>query len=129
MNLHRLQELRLREENQSSLIHCKYAWEAWTKRSFGAKDYLKRRGQPPEILCRMASKSPERQLWIYFTLFSHGLVEWDNMLRNVGRSPEVHCRKMNPSELILDIDRASEMEGNTTPSAGWYQTLWWCCLF
>lgn len=82
----------LREENQSSLIHCKYAWGPWTKRSFGAKDYLKRRGQPPEILCCMASKSPERQLWIYLTLFSHGLVEWDNMLCNVGRSPEVHCR-------------------------------------
>lgn len=42
----------LKEENQSSLVVCKYVWEgAWTKRSFEAEYCLKRRGQPPEILC------------------------------------------------------------------------------
>lgn len=30
-------------------------------------------------------------------------------------------------EEILDIDKASEIEGNTAPSGGWYQTMWWCC--
>lgn len=44
---------------------------------------LRRRGQPPEVLCLMASKSPGRWLWRYFIFFSHNLVEWntwDNVL-------------------------------------------------
>lgn len=39
---------------------------------------------------------------------------------NAERSPKVNCRQVNQilNAIIPDIDRASEMEGNTAPSAG-----------